>query len=311
MLLDLTHYKIRVILKPGDYSPSSKTPLDMEGTVIGINLTNNSIKYYNDGQKIIKLFVEDPMNIKNILVRWDNDIKTLCESYSLRIREHQIPYWTSIWDSEDSIHIIKDVRPFTSLKPQTIPKNRLTDNLFKSDKGDIRVSPEALKAKGSAVKWETIYDMDSVQTIPSVAPLAKPRKQKKRISSMGKAAHAMYLRYSDEDSNIHKEELLDRGKVVVPGWDETNFEENNSIKKLKDMAIDQRPYGFSASDIDKPFVANPKAYPDISTLKIANLNLDYDKIKVREAYVKTAHSDWLKVGSDTKDDCDDDALFDL
>lgn len=120
MFLDLISYKIRVILNPGSYTINKKNPIDIEGTIIGLHIRPDDRPYYSNTQELIKLFVKYPSNAKQALVRWDNDSKAIYETCYLQIRSHQIPYWSSIWDTNDTIQLLEDPRPFSELKPQTV-----------------------------------------------------------------------------------------------------------------------------------------------------------------------------------------------
>lgn len=113
---DITSYKIRVILDPKKIrTPSCNKPIDVEGTIYGIQTLNYTTSKLAEQRQISEL-----LNSNNTiaLVRWDNDYKSAIPISSLIIRSSEINYCRSIWDNEKPT-IKSDTRPYEELMPTT------------------------------------------------------------------------------------------------------------------------------------------------------------------------------------------------
>lgn len=121
-IFDVVKYKIRVILNPNKIVvPSFSTPIDVEGTVYKINY--HSYEAY-------KLFQEDRImevlagkGAASVLIRWDNDYKTIVSTEYLIFRSSEASYCKSIWEEDMGIKF--DTRPYHELKPKTSIPNKV------------------------------------------------------------------------------------------------------------------------------------------------------------------------------------------
>lgn len=122
MHFNLIKYNIRVILNPYSFPPSSKNPIDVEGTALWLDIPKDSVRYYDDPQNLIKLFCTNHSGAGVIKIRWDNDEKSVYRTHEIILRSTKIAYWSSIWGGENDIKLNIDKRPWKDLQPQTIFK---------------------------------------------------------------------------------------------------------------------------------------------------------------------------------------------
>ena len=136
--MNLLKFKIRVILRTGFDGPSKKWPIDIEGTILKLDTHKEDHYFWKDPQNLIRLFIRGPhqMNTR-VIIRWDNDIKGSYETRNLVLRSNEIPFFTSIWNDDNSIELHQDTRPYYALRPQTIYHSLGIPSSFRKNKSDI------------------------------------------------------------------------------------------------------------------------------------------------------------------------------
>lgn len=117
-IFDVSSLGIRVLCKAHSNNFPSKTPKDVEGTLlVAISHDARTTNMMRKGN-LLKLLYEGD-DFLEFSVRWDNDVKSNTGVNNFYIRSFgKLPIYESIWGDLDLSEIM-DFRPFYILKPYT------------------------------------------------------------------------------------------------------------------------------------------------------------------------------------------------
>lgn len=222
MYFNLIKHNIRVILNPYNFSPSSKNPIDVEGTALWLDIPKDSIRYYNDPQNLIKLFCVNHGGAGVIKIRWDNDEKSVYRTHEIILRSTKIAYWSSIWGGENDIKLNIDKRPWKDLQPQTILKPIILTLDDDYDEEDIdnkagKVFQEiALNSLRNKKKKKQKMAQSYHEFIEDRHRQDSERKQSELLRTKAKAIELAYYKHgSTESKNFPSEVRFEKIEVEV------------------------------------------------------------------------------------------------